>query len=61
VVAKSKQYAALILRQLTHRLGTLPAPLVSRIEQLSLERLETLSLDWLNFQNLADLELWTFE
>jgi predicted transposase YdaD len=54
----TQEAASLILRQLTHRFGTLPAALMTRIEQLPLDQLETLSVAWLDFQSIADLESW---
>jgi predicted transposase YdaD len=53
-----REAAALILRQLAHRFGTLPEPLVTRIEQLPLEQLESLSVAWLDWQGVEDLEGW---
>jgi predicted transposase YdaD len=54
VRGRQEEAANLILRQLTHRFGTLSA----QIEQLPLEQLETLSVAWLDFQGVADLEGW---
>jgi hypothetical protein len=49
---------ALVLRQLTYRLGELPAPWQNRVEQLSLEQLENLGMALLDFKSLPDLETW---
>jgi Domain of unknown function (DUF4351) len=49
---------SLILRQLTHRFGTLPTNLQTRIEQLPLEQLEALSLAWLDWREITELETW---
>jgi Domain of unknown function (DUF4351) len=49
---------SLVLRQLTHRFGNLPAALLAQVEQLSLEQLEVLSLAWLDFQDVRELEAW---
>jgi hypothetical protein len=50
--------AALILRQLTRRLGSLPDALRTQVEQLPLPQLEALAEALLDFQSLADLEAW---
>jgi hypothetical protein len=52
---------SLVLRQLAHRFGQLPAALLAQIEQLSLEQLEALSLAWLDFQGLDELVVWLQE
>ncbi|WP_100897883.1 DUF4351 domain-containing protein [Nostoc flagelliforme] len=49
---------ALILRQLTRRVGELPQEVLDRIETLSLEQLENLGEALLDFQAQADLETW---
>lgn len=49
---------ALILRQLTRRVGELPQEVLDRIETLSLEQLENLGEALLDFQAIADLETW---
>jgi len=49
---------SLILRQLTRRVGELPQPVLERIETLSLEQLENLGEALLDFQAIADLEIW---
>ncbi|MBD2186997.1 DUF4351 domain-containing protein [Pseudanabaena mucicola] len=49
---------AIILKQLTHRFGTLPPKLHTRIMRLHIPRLESLAEAILDFQSLADLELW---
>jgi predicted transposase YdaD len=53
-----REAVALILGQLTHRFGTLPPAVTTQLEQLPLERLKTLSVAWLDFQGLADLDAW---
>jgi predicted transposase YdaD len=55
---RREEAAVLVLRQLTYRFVTLPEPLVIRIGQLSLAQLEALSIAWLNFQSISDLEAW---
>ena len=49
---------AIVLRLLTHKFGTLPPKLHTRITRLHIPRLESLAEAILDFQNLADLELW---
>jgi predicted transposase YdaD len=49
---------SLILRQLNRRLGVIPDVLLSQIQMLSLEQLETLAEALLDFSALADLENW---
>jgi predicted transposase YdaD len=55
---RREEAVALLFLQLTHKFGTLPASATNRIEQLSLEQLQTLSVAWLDFQSLADLDTW---
>jgi predicted transposase/invertase (TIGR01784 family) len=49
---------SLIFRQLTCRVGELPAPVRSQIDALSLEQLESLGEALLDFTGLADLQQW---
>ncbi len=49
---------ALVLKQLTRKLGSLSAELSAKVSDLSLERLETLAEDLLDFTSAADLESW---
>ena len=49
---------SLVLRQLTHRFGVLPAAFQARISGLSIERLEQLGEALLDFSALADLTNW---
>jgi hypothetical protein len=49
---------ALILRQLTRRLGELPADLRSQVEALPLAQLEALGEALLDFTGLSDLQAW---
>jgi predicted transposase YdaD len=55
---RREEAVALLFLQLTHKFGALPTSAVNRIEQLSLEQLQTLSVAWLDFQSLADLDAW---
>ncbi len=49
---------ALILRQISRRVGEVPQDLRSTIELLSIDRLETLGEALLDFNSLQDLENW---
>jgi predicted transposase YdaD len=53
-----EEAVALLFLQLTHKFGALPTSAVNRLEQLSLEQLQRLSVAWLDFQSLADLGTW---
>jgi predicted transposase YdaD len=55
-----REAVALNLRLLARRLrlDSLPAPFRTQVEQLSLPQLEALSEALLDFQTLADLEMW---
>jgi hypothetical protein len=53
-----REAATLLCDQLTHRFGTLPSAVTTQLEQLPLEQLKTLSVAWLDFQGLADLDTW---
>jgi flagellar biosynthesis/type III secretory pathway protein FliH len=49
---------ALVMRQLTRRLGAVAPQLRERIGMLSIEQLEDLGEALLDFTNIADLEAW---
>ena len=55
VTGKQNEAFTLILRQLTRRIGEIPANLVQQIRQLPLETLENLAEVLLDFQTEADL------
>jgi predicted transposase YdaD len=48
----------LVLRLLTRKLGNVSPKLVTKIDALSLDRVESLSEDLLDFTSLSDLEAW---
>ena len=48
----------IILKQLTHKFGNLPPKLHTRIARLQIPRLESLAEAILDFESVADLELW---
>jgi len=52
---------ALILRQLTQRLGDVDPSLRDRIHRLSTEQLEALGIALLDFSQVADLVTWLEE
>jgi len=63
VQGREQEGRSLILRQLNRRLfnrrvGTLPESITSRIADLSIEQIETLAEELLDFQSIADLEVW---
>ena len=49
---------AIILRLLNRRVGTLPESITNKIADLSIEQIETLAEELLDFQSIADLEVW---
>jgi predicted transposase YdaD len=53
-----QQEQALVLRQLTRKLGNIPTELPPRINSLSIEQLESLGEALLDFNAIADLENW---
>jgi predicted transposase YdaD len=53
-----QQERALIIRQLTRKLGTLQPELIERVNNLSIETIESLGEALLDFTSVADLENW---
>ena len=53
-----KEARTLIIRLLTKKLGNISPKLLTKIEALSLERVESLSEDLLDFTSIANLEQW---
>lgn len=49
---------ALVLNQLTRKIGHLSPELSANVNSLSLDRLEALGEDLLDFTSVADLEDW---
>ena len=49
---------ALLMRMLTKRFGKLKAAMCKKIEQLSIEELEQLAVDFWGFDTVEDLERW---
>ncbi|MEG3919200.1 Rpn family recombination-promoting nuclease/putative transposase [Microcoleus sp. T3_A4] len=63
VQGREQEGRALILRLLNRRLlnrrvGTLPEYITTRIADLSIEQIETLAEELLDFQSIEDLEVW---
>jgi predicted transposase YdaD len=49
---------ALVIRQLNRKLGNVTPRLLSKVEALPLERVESLGEDLLDFTSIAELESW---
>jgi predicted transposase YdaD len=49
---------ALVIRQLTRKFGNVTPTLLAKIEALSLERVELLGEDLLDFTSIVNLEKW---
>ncbi|MEG4245033.1 DUF4351 domain-containing protein [Microcoleus sp. Pol10_D6] len=63
VQGREQEGRALILRLLNRRLlnrrvGTLPESITTRIADLSIEQIETLAEELLDFQSIEDLVVW---
>jgi predicted transposase YdaD len=55
---QTEEGKALILRQLTRRVGNVPMEAESRVKALPLERLEELGEALLDFTQIGDLSAW---
>ena len=58
---EQKGESRLIMRLLKKRFGDIPAAISSQVEDLSVENLESLGEDFLDFNSLEDLENWLEE
>jgi predicted transposase/invertase (TIGR01784 family) len=58
VEGRVEEARGLIIRQLTRKLGNVSPELVAKIEALSLERVELLGEDLLDFTSIVNLEKW---
>ncbi|MEG4304318.1 Rpn family recombination-promoting nuclease/putative transposase [Microcoleus sp. D3_18a_C4] len=58
VQGREQEGRVLILRLLNRRVGTLPESITTRIADLSIEQIETLAEELLDFQSIEDLEVW---
>jgi predicted transposase/invertase (TIGR01784 family) len=58
LIGEARGEARVIMRQLNRRLGSVPAPVSDRIQQLNVSQLEDLGEALLDFASLADLEGW---
>ncbi len=48
----------LLLRQMKHRIGEVPKSIAQRLRRLSVESLDALSDELLDFTSYADVERW---
>jgi predicted transposase YdaD len=60
-IGQQEHARSLVIRLLARRIGILPAELRSKVEQLSVIQLDTLSEALLDFEQLADLTDWLDE
>ncbi|MCZ0903726.1 DUF2887 domain-containing protein, partial [Microcoleus sp. HI-ES] len=58
VQGREQEGRVLILRLLNRRVGKLPESITTRIADLSIEQIETLAEELLDFQSIEDLEVW---
>ena len=58
IEGRAAEGKALVLKQLTRKLGSLSPELTANVSDLSLERLEVLAEELLDFSSAADLESW---
>jgi predicted transposase/invertase (TIGR01784 family) len=58
VEGRVEEARALVIRQLTRKLGNVSPSLLAKIEALPLERVELLGEDLLDFTSIANLEQW---
>ena len=56
-----KEARTLIIRLLTKKLGNISPKLLTKIEALSLDRVESLGEDLLDFTSIANLEQWLIQ
>ncbi|MCL2936160.1 MAG: DUF4351 domain-containing protein, partial [Trichodesmium sp. MAG_R02] len=55
---RKNEAIAFIMRLLKKRFGELSLKMISKIENLTIEKLENLGEDFLDFNNITDLENW---
>ena len=55
---RTEEGQLLILKQLTRKLGSISPEVRSRVNGLTIEQLESLGEDLLDFTSIADLEAW---
>ena len=55
---RTEEGQSLVLKQLTRKLGNIIPEVRSRINSLTIDRLESLGEDLLDFTSMADLEAW---
>jgi predicted transposase/invertase (TIGR01784 family) len=56
--AQVEEGQRLVLKQLTRKLGNINSEIRSRVNSLTIDRLESLGEDLLDFTSIADLEAW---
>jgi hypothetical protein len=49
---------SLVIKQLTRKIGNLSPELLARVNSLSIDRVEALAEDLLDFTSMSDLERW---
>jgi hypothetical protein len=49
---------SLVIKQLTRKIGNLSPELLARVNSLSIDRVEALAEDLLDFTSVSDLERW---
>ena len=57
-IGRQDEAIALIMRQLKKRFGEISTETISKIESLTIEKLENLGEDFLDFKSITDLENW---
>ncbi|OLT58951.1 Rpn family recombination-promoting nuclease/putative transposase [Moorena bouillonii] len=57
-IGRKKEAIALIMRLMKKRFGEIDTKTISKIEKLTIEELENLGEDFLDFNNITDLENW---
>ena len=55
---RTEEGQLLILKQLTRKLGSISPEVRSRVNGLTIEQLESLGEDLLDFTSISDLEAW---
>jgi predicted transposase YdaD len=55
---RTEEGQLLVLKQLTRKLGNISPEVRSRVNSLTIDKLESLGEDLLDFTSMADLEAW---
>ncbi len=56
---RNEEGQLLVLKQLTRKLGNINPEVRSRVNNLNIDKLESLGEDLLDFTSMADLEAWS--